>query len=123
MSEFEKDVEAIVDPTVDQGEVHPEHAIPVAAIFGYLVVLTIATSSTLILSRTGMWGPMTNILFTLMVSVCKATLVVGFFMHLKFEKSWKYALCVAPCVLAVIAVCALLPDIAYEVYPTRPWNE
>ena len=42
----------------------------------------------------------------------KVSLVALYFMHLKFEKGWKYILCVPPLILFVIMLMALTPDIA-----------
>lgn len=106
------------------GHEHEEHAeMNLYVIGGYLLMLTIATSATLILQRSEYWGHMTNILFVLMVSTVKASLVVGFFMHLFFEKVWKYFLLVPPCILGFTLVFALLPDVAYKPWPVaiRPY--
>jgi cytochrome c oxidase subunit IV len=60
-------------------------------------------------------------LIVLMIGVCKAALVVGFFMHFRYEKAWKYFLTVPPCILGVVAIFALLPDIAFGTYPAVTW--
>jgi caa(3)-type oxidase subunit IV len=83
---------------------------------GYLLVLTLATFLTLYLPA-GVWGRMSNMFFVLLIAVCKATLVVRFFMHFKYERVWKYFLTIPPCVLGVVAVFALLPDIAFHTWP------
>lgn len=87
---------------------------------GYLLVLTGATFLTLFLPRS-VWGPMTNTLFVLMIAACKASLVVGFFMHFRYEKAWKFFLTIPPLILAVMGVCALLPDVAIGTYPLSHW--
>ncbi|MFO0948749.1 MAG: cytochrome C oxidase subunit IV family protein [Planctomycetota bacterium] len=93
------------------------HEMSLLTIGGYLLALTIATSATLLVQGTGFWTVMTNILFVLMISTAKAALVVGFFMHLKFEKGWKYVVCVPPCILGVALIFALLPDVAFKCWP------
>lgn len=98
-----------------------KHEMNLWVIAGYLIALTIATSSTLILQRFSFWRPGTNMLFVLTVSVCKASLVIGFFMHFKFEKAWKYFLCIPPCLLAIVGVLALLPDVAFPWYQPMNW--
>lgn len=45
------------------------------------------------------------------VSVAKALLVVMFFMHLWWEKNWKYVLTLPALVLAVVLFVLLIPDI------------
>ena len=47
----------------------------------------------------------------LAVSVAKAFLVVMFFMHLWWEKSWKYVLTLPALVLAVVLFILLIPDV------------
>ncbi|HEX9793511.1 MAG TPA: cytochrome C oxidase subunit IV family protein [Planctomycetota bacterium] len=46
----------------------------------------------------------------------KAALVALFFMHLKFERGWKYILVVPPVLLLIGLLIALLPDIAFRSY-------
>ena len=93
------------------------------AIGAYLLVLTAASFSTYFLEDALWWGRVTNTLFVLMISVCKASLVVGFFMHFKFEKAWKYVICIPPATLAVTFVFVLMPDMAYQIYPKLLWNQ
>ena len=52
------------------------------------------------------------IVSVLLFATVKASLVGMFFMHLKFEGKWKYILLLPTCILAVVLICALLPDIA-----------
>lgn len=103
---------------------HEEHEhFNLAAIGGFLVVLTAASFSTYFLEDAAWWGRGSNMLFVLMISFCKASLVVGFFMHFRYEKLWKYFLTIPPCVLGVGLTLALLPDIAYSVYTRIGWSQ
>lgn len=96
---------------------HEDHPhINIFEIGAYLAVLTLTSFITAQLTQRGFWGPVTNLLFVLMVAVCKSSLVVGFFMHLRFEKNWKYVLCVPPLVLGVAMVLVILPDVGVETY-------
>lgn len=45
------------------------------------------------------------------VSAAKAMLVLVFFMHLWWEKAWKYVLTLPALILAVVLVMLLIPDI------------
>jgi cytochrome c oxidase subunit 4 len=56
------------------------------------------------------------------VATAKASLVILFFMHWKYEKRWKFVLCIPTILLAIIAVIALLPDIAFESYERSSWH-
>lgn len=53
-----------------------------------------------------------TVVSVLLIATVKATLVGMFFMHLKFEGKWKYVMLVPTCILAIVMICALLPDIA-----------
>ena len=49
--------------------------------------------------------------FMMAVSCGKALLVVLFFMHVKYEASWKYVLTIPATIMAVFLGLALVPDI------------
>ncbi len=48
------------------------------------------------------------------VSAAKAMLVILFFMHLWWEKRWKYALTLPAMILGVVLVLLLVPDIGHR---------
>ena len=78
-------------------------------VFGFLVILTgmsfwVANSS-MMDDRIVGWSMMLGI------SVCKAMLVVAFFMHLWWEQSWKYALTIPTLFMGIMLVLLLVPDI------------
>lgn len=50
------------------------------------------------------------------VAVAKALCVMGFFMHLRFERNWKYVLLAPTIILAIGIPLALLPDIGVHYY-------
>ena len=49
--------------------------------------------------------------FMMAVSCTKAMLVILFFMHLKYEASWKYVLTIPAGIMSIFLVLALIPDI------------
>ena len=49
--------------------------------------------------------------FMMAVSCTKAMLVVLFFMHVKYEASWKYVLTIPASMMAIFLCIALVPDI------------
>ncbi len=49
--------------------------------------------------------------FMMAVASTKAMLVILFFMHVKYEASWKYVLTVPPAIMSILLMCALIPDI------------
>ncbi|MHC4875485.1 MAG: cytochrome C oxidase subunit IV family protein [Planctomycetota bacterium] len=52
----------------------------------------------------------------LAIAVMKATCVLLYFMHLKFERAWKYILLAPTTILALGLPLALLPDIGVHYY-------
>ena len=68
-------------------------------------------------------GGATLAVIVLAVAVCKATCVMLYLMHLKFEKNWKYVLLCPTTILAIGLPLALLPDIGVHYYePDVPQN-
>lgn len=49
--------------------------------------------------------------FMMVVSCCKALLVIMFFMHLKYEANWKYVLTIPAGLMSIFLVLMLVPDI------------
>jgi cytochrome c oxidase subunit 4 len=47
-------------------------------------------------------------------AIIKASMVGWFFMHLKFEGNWVYAMLVPAGILAIILTTALIPDVAMQ---------
>jgi cytochrome c oxidase subunit 4 len=69
-----------------------------------------------------------TIVLVLAVACAKATCVMMFFMHLKFEGNWKFVLLAPTTILAIGLPIALFPDIGSSYYtPTAPqvgvWSE
>lgn len=56
-------------------------------------------------------NPEVGWLFMLAVASTKALLVILFFMHVKYEASWKYVLTIPPGIMAMLLMLALVPDI------------
>lgn len=88
------------------------------AVFGALLVLTlisfgIASSPIMDTPAIGWTGMMT-------VSVCKALLVVLFFMHLRWEANWKYVLTIPASIMSLFLLLMLVPDVGMR---TRWYSE
>ncbi len=60
-----------------------------------------------------------NLLRVIVMSVAtaKALCVMLYFMHLKFERAWKYLLLAPTLILAAAIPFALMPDMVYFYYP------
>jgi caa(3)-type oxidase subunit IV len=60
-------------------------------------------------------NPLTGWIAMMGVSVAKAFLVITFFMHLWWEKRWKYVLTVPALLMGALLVILLIPDVADRV--------
>ena len=80
---------------------------------GYLriaAILLVLTTASFFLSET-FSSKTFSVLVVMSLASVKATLVAMFFMHAKFEGIWLRILTVPTVILAVVLVCALLPDV------------
>lgn len=93
---------------------HEHHAVNYTAIFGLLCVCTVLSIG-FDLAKESLSKPVL-IFLILGVAVCKASFVLLYFMHIKFERAWKYVLLAPTAVLACALPFALAPDIAFHYY-------
>lgn len=101
---------ADVAEVIEEAEEAEAHA-PYIKVWVALLVLTVLEY----FYAKWMSGNMTAlILGLLLLAGVKAGLVGWYFMHVKFEGRWVYALIVPATILAVILVCGLIPDIASQ---------
>jgi cytochrome c oxidase subunit 4 len=78
--------------------------------YGYVLgALAVLTFVTVYISRHD-WGRAGNISVGLLIATIKASLVVLFFMHLKYEQRWWAAIVLFPLLLVVIIIGSNLPD-------------
>jgi cytochrome c oxidase subunit 4 len=84
-----------------------------------LVGLLILTVITVGLSKVDMGRP-GNIVVGLLVAVIKASLVVMFFMHLKYEHRWWAVFVLFPLVLVSIIIFSNFADTGYGDFTTPP---
>lgn len=56
------------------------------------------------------------IVIVLAIAVAKASCVMMFFMHLKFEGNWKFIILAPTTILAIGLPIALLPDVGFHYY-------
>lgn len=82
-------------------------------VFALLVLLTLA--SFWVANAEGLFAlQQTKWQVMMGISAAKASLVVLFFMHFWWERSWKYLLTLPTILMAVILVLALVPDILHR---------
>ena len=94
---------------------HESHAhIPYMLVFYALCVLTVM--SVLADALGGERSKVIVGLIVLTVATFKAMFVMMYFMHIKFEGKWKYALLAPTMILALALIVALAPDIGSEYY-------
>jgi len=64
------------------------------------------------------------VVVVLAIATAKALCVMMYFMHLKFERAWKYLLLAPTFILASAIPFALMPDVGMSYYtPTAPQHE
>src|SRR4051794_38844568 len=95
---------------VARGHTEPvaHHHVNYYAIFGLLVILTIATVLVAFVDIKVVW---IKVMLALAIASVKASFVAIYFMHLKFEGKLIYFILFVPLGFVVIVVCALIPDI------------
>ncbi len=93
---------------------HNSHKVNYTAIF---IALCICTGASVLadLGKRDLWA---SVLVGLVmgIAVIKATFVLLYFMHIKFESAWKYILLAPTMVLAMALPLALSPDIGFHYY-------
>jgi cytochrome c oxidase subunit 4 len=68
---------------VSAHDAHAPHVTPYGRLFGVLAALLALTALTILLSKVDVGG--LNIWLTLLVASCKSSLVLMYFMHLRYE--------------------------------------
>lgn len=93
-----------------QPEQHKSHRTVFVIVFVMLCALT--ALSFWIANSHLMENQLTGWLAMMTVSVAKAFLVITFFMHLWWEKRWKYVLTIPAMLMGALLVILLVPDVA-----------
>ena len=92
----------------DVSRPHAEHKVNYVAIFFTLLGLTVVTVA---VAFVNIQSEAAKVLIALFIASIKAWFVLTYFMHLKFEGKLIYLITIVPCVLCVLLVCALIPDV------------
>jgi len=95
----------------------PHHHVNYVAVFLSLVVLTVITVAVYFVH---LESELAKVLLALAIASIKASLVVLFFMHMKFEGKLIYTILIVPLILCVLLVVALIPDILRGPLFNRP---
>ena len=99
-------------PIVEHEEHHEHPPVPYLAIAATLFVMTGITIGVSFKDL----GHAGNIILAMAIAAFKASLVMLFFMHLKFEKKTMVIIAMIPYVLAAILLFALFPDVVFGQY-------
>ena len=87
---------------------HDEHPkVPYFLIAGTLLVFTIITIAASFVELGKTW----NVILAFAIAAFKASLVMTFFMHLKYEKKAIIMIALAPFMLVSVLILALFPDV------------
>lgn len=77
----------------------------------FVMLLALTAMSFWVANSHLMENPTTGWTAMMAISAAKAMLVILFFMHLWWEKSWKYILTVPVTIIGVVLVLLLIPDV------------
>lgn len=99
------------DTHATHAEVHEHPHVNYMRIFWILLFLTLAEYFYAMLTQENF---VLLVLGLMTLALVKASLVGLYFMHVKFEGKWVFAMIVPACVLAVLLVLALMPDIGRD---------
>jgi len=104
-------------------EYHEEHATHTPTFIVVFLLLCGLTAVSFWIASSNMMTESVNMArgCLIAVSAAKAMLVITFFMHLWWEKRWKYVLTIPALILSVVMVLLLIPDVGLrgETYSTK----
>src|SRR5690349_999641 len=95
------------------GALAPEHPVRYFTVFVTLVVMTVVTVVVAFLGISVEWQ---KVCLALAIAFFKASLVVLYFMHMKFEGKLIYLILLVPLAFCIMLVMALLPDVSFAPY-------
>ena len=95
---------------------HDEHASHGAAYFRVFIALCVFTAISVAADLVHLPNKYLLGAIVLAVATAKALCVMAFFMHLKFERAWKYLLLAPTIIIAMALPVSLRPDIGETYY-------
>ena len=93
-----------------------QHIVPTRVYYAIFAILMLCTGLTVAIAYADLWGPL-NIVAALVIAVFKATLVVLFFMHVKYSTRLTWAV-----VIGSVFWLGLLLALTMGDYLTRGWR-
>ena len=104
------------------GDAHGNRELPFNPIVIFFILVGLTAISWGADKLQGSFSVLTISVLVMLVSVCKASLVIAFFMHFKYEGSWKYLLTIPALVLGVWCIVALIPDVGLRQQRADTWK-
>jgi len=97
-------------PAHGHSEPEPHHVVNYFAVFITLVILTFVT---VVVAFANLKSEPAKIFLALTIASVKASAVILYFMHVKFEGKLIYLILIVPITFSIMLVFALLPDITF----------
>lgn len=95
---------------------HDENHSHAGTYFAVFIALCVFTAMSIGADLLHFSNPMITRALVLAVATAKALCVMMYFMHLKFERAWKYLLLIPTGILAMALPFALFPDVGAHYY-------
>lgn len=100
----------IPEPAHGHAEPTPHHKVNYLAVFITLVVLTVVT---VVVAFVNLKSELAKVLLALAIASIKASAVILYFMHVKFEGKLIYLILIVPVTFCILLVISLLPDVTF----------
>src|SRR3982751_4861663 len=111
------------EPAHGHAEPTPHHKVNYLAVFITLVVLTVVT---VVVAFVNLKSEVAKVLLALAIASIKATAVILYFMHVKFEGKLIYLILIVPITFCLLLVISLLPDVTFAPifhdFTTKTWR-
>src|SRR3954449_10520300 len=98
------------EPAHGRAEPTPHHKVNYVAVFTTLVVLTVVT---VVVAFVNVKSEFAKVMLALAIASVKASAVILYFMHVKFEGKLIYLILIVPVTFCVVLVLSLLPDVSF----------
>ena len=105
-------------PAAAPSHAHPVPAKVLVAVFAALLLLTVATV-TVAGKDLGEW----NIVLALAIAVCKASLVLLYFMHLRYDRLFNGLILIVALLFVVLFISVALTDTQAYQHELRAYNQ
>jgi cytochrome c oxidase subunit IV len=98
------------EPAHGHADPTPHHKVNYLAVFITLVVLTVIT---VVVAFVNLKSEVAKVFLALAIASIKASAVILYFMHVKFEGKLIYLILIVPLTFCLLLVISLLPDVTF----------